>query len=116
MHLIATNFHHNDFMWSLSSLARKTKISEQALSLVISALHSNNLITTTGEKNQFYLPQQSLENITVEMILTAARRAEETPSLHPDDVEAPDKINKVITLTEKAIIEVNNQKTLKDLI
>jgi DNA-binding IscR family transcriptional regulator len=91
-------------------------ISEQALMIIMPALLSNNLIATTGEDQQHYLPAQSLENITLEMILTAARTAEETPMLHPDDVDTPQKVRDSITQLEKAISDSSRNKTLKELI
>ena len=54
--------------------------------------------------------------ISLEMILAAARTAEETPQLHPDDVETSEKIKDTITHLENAISDSTKNKTLKDLI
>jgi membrane protein len=116
MQLIAVNFHNNKSPWSLQSLSIETKISEQALMIIIPALLSSRLITTTGEDNQYYLPNQSLENITVAMVLDAARSAEETQHLRPETVNTPPQVEDTINCLEKAISESVNNKTLKDLI
>ncbi len=116
MQLIASNFHHNKKMWTLKSLAKAIKISEPALLMIISALLKNKLLARTGESNEHYLPNQSLENISLSMILDAARSAEETPLLRPDDVETAPQVNEIIGTVENAISDSVKNKTLKDLI
>jgi membrane protein len=116
MQLIAVNFHHNDKPWTLKSLAKKTNISEPALTIIISSLLSNKLITTTGKNNHYYLPKQSLENITVKMILSAVRSAEEVSQLRPDDIDTAQQVEDIIITLEKAIENSVSNKTLKDLV
>jgi len=116
MQLIATSFHHNEKKWTLKSLTKKIKISEPALMMIITALLKNSLLTRSDEQNEHYLPSQSLENISVYMILIAARSAEETPLLHPDDVETAPQVNTLITTYENSIADSTKNITLKDLI
>jgi membrane protein len=116
MQLVATNFHNNAPGWTIKTLANKTSISETAITLIISALQTKNLITTTGKNNEQYLLNYASESISVDMILDAARSAEETPNLRPDDVEAADQVNDVISSVECAITESSKNMTLKDLI
>jgi membrane protein len=116
MQLIGHSFHNNEPAWTIHTLAAETRISEQALMIVVSSLLSNKLITTTGIDNLQFSPCQSLENITIEMILSAARSAEETPHLHPDDVNAVAQVNDTIKRVEDAYTESIKNKTLKDLI
>lgn len=116
MQLIAVNFHNNKSPWNLHSLSIETKISEPALMIIIPALLSNELITTTGEDNQHYLPSQSLENISVAMVLDAARGAEETHQLRAEGVNTAAQVEDTITCLENAISDAVNNKTLKDLI
>ena len=47
MQLIATNFHNNSPQWTVKTLAKKTNMSQKAVSLVVSTLEKNNLITET---------------------------------------------------------------------
>lgn len=116
MQLIGHNFHYNEKPWTAQTLAIKMNVSEQALMIVIPALLANKLITTTGDKQQYYLPLQSLENISLDMILKAARTAEETPLLHPDDVTTSQQVNDVFAELEKAISDTGSRKSLKELI
>jgi membrane protein len=116
MQLIATGFHHNDKTWTIKKLAKKIKISEPALSIIISALLKNKLLTISCEDERHYLPAQSLENISLNMILNAARSAEETPLLHPDEVVSPQQVNDVIVNIDKALADASKDITLKDLI
>ncbi len=116
MQLIASSFHQNEKPWTLKRLAKTIKISEQALMIIISALLKNNLLLRSGERNQYYLPAQSLENISPNMILEAARSAEETPLLRPDDVEAAPQVTQVIKQVEKAINDSTKTISLKELI
>ena len=116
MQLIATNFHHNEPAWTLKGLARKTNVSEPALQLILTALKENKLIVTTGDKKKHFLPSQSLEHITIEMIMNAARNAEETANLRPDDVTTVQQVNDVILDIENAVSDSTKEKSLKDLI
>ena len=116
MQLVAYNFHHNEGNWTIKTLAKKTDISETAIAMIISALQSKNLITTTGKNNQQYLLSQASESISIDMILEAARTAEETPNLRPDHVDAADQVNAAILSIESAISESSKNTTLKDLI
>ncbi len=116
MQLIGHSFHNNETAWSIQTLAEKINISEQALMILMPALLSSKLVTTTGEDNEHYLPAQSLENITLDMILNAARTAEETTQLHPDDIDTCQQVADTITELEKAISDSAKNKTLKDLI
>ncbi len=116
MQLIATSFHHNEKAWTLKRLAKNIKFSEQALMIILSALLKNKLLTASGEQNEYYLPSQSLENISLAMILNAARSAEETPLLRPDDVDSAPQINEVIDTIEKAITNSTKDLSLKDLV
>ena len=116
MQLIANSFNHNERPWTVKTLVKETNISEPALKLILSTLIANKLLTITGGKKQQYLPSQSLENITIEMILSAARTAEECANLRPDDVTAAEKVDEVILDIDKAVSEATRGKSLKDLV
>lgn len=116
MQLVASSFHRKEAPWSVKLLAKKIKISEQAIHLIIKALLSNELLNSTGKNAQFFLPGQSLENISLHMILSAARSAEETPLLRPDDVETVTQVNEAIEAVENAIANSTKEISLKDLI
>lgn len=116
MQLIGNNFHNNGATWSIQTLAEKINISEQALMIVMPALLSNKLIATTGEGGQHYLPAQTLENITLDMILNAARTAEEAPRLHPEDIAATPQVEDAVRSLEQAISDSSRNVTLKDII
>jgi membrane protein len=116
MQLVASRFHHNEPAWTLKTLAKKLDISEPATRMILSALSDRNLLTTSGKNNQQYLLKQAAESITIEMILNAARSAEESASLRADDIEATDKVDELIASLETAISESGKGKLLKDLI
>lgn len=116
MQLIASNFQSNEKPWSVKTLARKTNISEQALMLIIGALLSDHLLATSGKNGQYYLPGQSLENITLEMILNTVRSAEENADLRPEHVETVRQVNDALTVIESAISDSTRATTLKDLV
>lgn len=116
MQLIASSFHHNETAWTTKTLAKKTSISEQALTLILSSLTANKLLTTTGKNEQQFLPSQSLENITLDMILNAVRSAEETTHLRPDDVVAVKKVDDTLDALDNAISTASKDISLKDMI
>ena len=116
MQIIGHSFHNNEPPWTIKTLAKKTHISEEALMIILPELISSKLLTVTGENNQHYLPCQSLENITLEMIIDAARNAEETPSLGPDDVDSVQQVNEALQCMDKAISDAVKNQTLRDLV
>ena len=116
MQLIGSSFHHNEPPWTMQTLSNKTRISEQALMIIIPSLLSTKLITTTGDDQQYYIPSQSLEHITIAMILNAARSAEETHHLSPDDVETTQRVEETLSELNNAISATIESKTLKDLV
>ncbi|MCK4833358.1 MAG: hypothetical protein KAT12_01235, partial [Gammaproteobacteria bacterium] len=69
-----------------------------------------------GKDNQYLQPSQSLENITLDMVLDAVRSAEETTHLQPDDVVTVEKVDDVLISIDKAIADASKDISLKDLI
>lgn len=121
MQLITTNFHNDGPPWSVNTLAQKIKISRKAISLIIESLVEKNLITEKAhiddkEEERYFLPTQAAECVSIKTVLDAARSAEESDQLHPDDVDAAEKVNEVITSINNAIDESLQNKTLRDLI
>ena len=116
MQLIGSSFHNNEPPWTMQALSNKTRISEQALMIIIPSLLSARLITTTGDDRQYYIPSQSLEHITLTMILNAARNAEETHHLSPDDVETTSQVEDTLSDLDNALSAAIENKTLKDLV
>lgn len=116
MQLIASSFDKGEPPWTLNSLAKKSGIAEPALLMVLSSLTSNKLLSPSGTDDKSYLPTQSLENITLHMVLDAARKAEESPKLHPDDVTTVQKVNDVVSALENAIADSTKNITLKNLL
>jgi len=116
MQIIASDFHYNKTPHTLKTLASQTGISDSALTLVTSALIENQLITTTGKDESKFMPAQSLENITLDKIISAARSAEETQHLQIDDVISVQQVDEAIENIEDAIHKAANNQTLKDLI
>jgi membrane protein len=116
MQLIGSSFHNNEPPWTMQGLSKKTSISEQALMIITPSLLSAKLITTTGDDQQYYIPSQSLEHITIAMILNAARSAEETHHLSPDDVETTPQVEDTLSDLNNAISATIESKTLKDLV
>ncbi|MBL4711983.1 MAG: YihY family inner membrane protein [Gammaproteobacteria bacterium] len=116
MQRIAINFHNNETACTLKTLAKTTRISEAALMMIITALQANHLITTTGNNNQYYLPRQSLENITIKQILDAVRSAEEVAQLRPEDIDSTIQVEAIITTLDTSLTNAVKNKTLKDLL
>jgi DNA-binding IscR family transcriptional regulator len=100
----------------MQTLSKKIRISEQALMIIMPSLLSARLITTTGDNRQYYIPSQSLEHITISMILNAARSAEEVHHLSPVNVETTPQVEDTLTDFNNAIHTAIENKTLKDLV
>ncbi len=116
MQIIGHSFHHNEPALTIKTLAKNTNISEEALMIILPELVSSKLLTMTGDENQHYLPSQSLENITLEMIINAARTAEESANLRPDDVDSVQQVNETLQCLDNAMSEAIKNKSLRDLI
>lgn len=116
MQLIAFNFQHNEKPWSVKTLAKKIDISEQALMLIIDALLSSKLLASSGKNGMYFLPGQSLENISVDMVLNVARSTEETVNLRPEHVETAPQVDQAVSRIENAITDATKDITLKDLV
>ena len=116
MQLIGSSFHNNEPQWTMQTLSNKTRISEQALMIIMPSLLSAKLITSSGTDRQYYIPSQSLEHITIAMILNAARSAEEAHHLSPDDVETTPQVEDTLSDLNNAIYAAIESKTLKDLV
>lgn len=116
MQIIAASFHNNEATWTTKMLAKKIKISEQSVAMVCSSLLENKLLTNAGENSNYYLPCKSLENISLDMILNAARSIEETPLLLPSNIESVAAVDDVAIAVENAIHESAKNTSLKDII
>ena len=116
MQLIADSFQHNQPTWTIKTLAKRTGISEQSLGIIITALLNSELISTTGEDKQHFLPSQSLENISLDMIINAARCAEESSLFNPDDINSVQQVDDALRSVENSITDSVKHITLKDLI
>jgi len=116
MQLVAHSFHYNEKEWTLRSLTKKTSMSEAALDIVISALLNKGLLKTTGKNGEYYIPGQSIENISIKTIMMAARTAEETINLRPDDVKTSDAVDATINTMQDAMLTSIKGRSLKDLL
>ena len=84
--------------------------------MIITALLSNRLITTTGRDHQYYLPRQSLDKITIKQILDAVRSAEEVSQLRPESITSTTKVDGLISTIETSMTNAVKNKTLRDLL
>ena len=118
MFRIGKSFHDNEEPWNLNNLSRNLDVASEAITLILESLHDNKIITKSyGNDNDItYMPNHSLEHISIESILTAARVAEENPHLNPDNLGHESEID---TLIDNINISVNNMldsMSLRDLI
>ena len=116
MYLIGSNFHHDEPSWSLKALAKHTRMSESSLRLVLSSLAKHHIVTPAGKDGTRYLPARSLEKINLSQIIDAARQAEETASLHPDDIVIDDVVCETFDQIERSIHDASSDQTLLDMI
>jgi membrane protein len=117
MFRIGKSFHYNERPWTLNDLSRDLGVSTEALSLVLNSLQSNNLITQSYSNNDIiYMPSHSLENISIHSILTAARVAEETPHLNPDNLNQEPSVDTLVKNIDDSVNNMLDSKSLRDLI
>lgn len=117
MFRIGKGFHTDDKLWTLTALSMNLDISSEALSMVLNALQSNHLLIQSFDNNKVtYIPSRSLEHITIKDILQAARSAEETTYLTPDNLNQEPEINTLISNLDKSIDNTLKDMTLRDLV
>ena len=109
------HFHHNLPPHTALSLARALDISEQAITLVTAALVEADILIRVEGKHGAFVPAHSLENTSVYAVLDAVRKAEESPSLHPDEIQADPKVDDLVRQIDAVLAGQLNQTTIKDL-
>ncbi len=120
MQLTASRFYHNQAPCSALQLARTLDISEQAILLVIDALEKNGLlakICIQGKAvNNAYIPAQALENISIYHILNAIRMAEETSSLHPEEINSNSRVEDLTEKIAQSLKATLSEISLQDIV
>lgn len=116
MFRIGKSFHENETPWTADKLANELDISAEALSIVLSSLIDNNIITLGCKDELSYLPSQSLEHISITSILSAVRSAEDTPELNPTNIKSENAVDQLIKDTEESISNNLGELSLLDLI
>jgi len=116
MQMVGNHFYHNKKPWSSLSLSKELDVSEEAILLVISALvNANLLIHVEGASNTF-IPAHSLETISIYDVLTAIRKAEETPLLHPEEINSGLAVDEVIGEIEAYYELALKEQSIRDII
>jgi len=116
MYKIGKSFHTGEKAWTLDQLAGQLDLSTTALSSVLDALESASLIIRSSDKKTTYLPNQSLENISIKIILDVVRAAEETPSLNFSALDSNNAIDSLLTATDKAVVSALHEYSLYDMV
>ena len=116
MYRIGSSFHHNTEPWSIHRLTADIDVSMEAIAMILNALEDAELITRSGEKNEIYMPCQSLERINIKQILDAVRSAEEAPSLNPDKLNSNVNVDQLLVEIDKAVSDSLGEKTLLSLV
>jgi len=116
MQMVGKHFHNNKKPWSSLRLSEELDISEQAILLVTSALvNANLLIHVEGASNTF-IPAQSLEVISIYDVLDAIRKAEESPLLHPDEIDSDEIVDTLISDIEGCFESKLKEQSIRDII
>ena len=117
MFRIGKSFHNNENPWTLDSLSSHLDIPAEALSTVLNALLTNKLITTSSCDDEYtYIPNHSLEHITVKSILNTARMADEDSHLNAGALAMEPTVDKLINNIDDAVNNTLNNMSLRDLI
>lgn len=121
MFRIGKSFHDNEKPWTLNSLSRNLDVTSEAIALVLKSLHDNKLITKSYDSDSdnngiTYIPGHSLEHISIESILTAARIAEESSHLNTDKLDQEAAVDTLISDINTSVNNMLNNMSLRDLI
>jgi membrane protein len=117
MFRIGKSFHDNEKPWTLNNLSHNLDVASEAIILVLKSLHDNKLITKSYDNNIItYMPSHSLEHISIESILTAARVAEESSHLNMDKLDHEPAIDTLISNIDASVNNMLNNMSLRDLI
>ena len=113
---IALDFHQHEQASTLDQLARYVDVSSEALAMVLDALEQAGIVIRTGENHDRYVPAQSIENISLQQVISSIRAAEESPYLNPNHLHSFTAVDQVTAALENASASELGDKTLKDLI
>lgn len=116
MQMAGKHFHNNKKPWSSLSLSKELDISEQAILLITSALVKANLLIHVEGASNTFIPAQSLEVIRIYDVLTAIRKAEESPLLHPDEIDSGEMVDALIGDIEGCFELKLKERSIRDII
>ncbi len=116
MQKAGNHFYHNKIPWSALRLSKLLDISEQAILPVIAALEKAHLLVSLDAKKNTFIPAQSLENISIYHVISAIRQADETPYLHPDEINSGTAIEDIITQIDGNIKNTLSKTSIKDIV
>ena len=110
MALIGRAHYGDEPSWSLEGLKTHfPNVHPDALARVIEALEGNGIIIPTADDPPAYLPARSIETITLERVVRAARGGGEIPTDLPG-------VGRLMDQIDTAIHEVLQGRTVKDLV
>jgi membrane protein len=113
---IAQSFHYDSAKFTKQKLGKNLDIATEALSLVITSLEKQGLLTESCDKDQVYLPGRSLEHIKIKEIWDAVRCAQESAHLNPDNLASDQAIDSLLNSINESIDHTLEDITLLDLV
>ena len=115
MTLIGQNFYQHRHSWSLEALARRLKISADALDILLKDFEQGGLLIQTDAEPPTYVPARPLETTTVKQVLDLVRSADEGFLLNTTSLTEAVEVDKIMSQIEHAVEESLGGKTIKEL-
>lgn len=116
MYHIADSFHHNKPHWTADTLATQLDVASEALGTILDSLEKAAIIVRSGDKLEEFMPERSLEHISLAEIMDVVRAAEENAYLNPDNLQSNLTVDNITRQINDSYTKALDNKSLLDLI
>ncbi len=115
MLLIGYYYYHNRGLWTDDALAARLGVPPAALVAVLDILEMNGFVNRTADDPPAYFPGRDMETISLQDLLLAVRRGEESAVITAGSA-VPPPVDEMMTRVEGAIHDALGERTVKDMV
>jgi membrane protein len=113
--LISAHHYRGQAAWTLDELARKLRVSSDAMESVMVALEEGGVLKRTGDTPPAYLPARPFDTTEVAELLRTVRKAEELEQMNYDRLPSRPAVEQLMERLDRAGLEALGGRTLKEL-
>lgn len=115
MSLVARHHIAGHTPWTSEALARALRVPMHAVDVVLEALETHRILSSTGDESTAWLPARDLAHVSAKELLDAVRAAGEERYVDADALPGPEAVEQLVQRYENAIGAALNDISVKDL-